>query len=227
MADKIILVVKDEIRKDRYQAILDTFEVSLNVVASLKEAINLASEEPHNGLLIDLPLLVRAPQVIKFSINDLLNGLPSGTLNIHAPSGEIRLLQRGDRTLNCSSVEQFVEICAKFHPKIIFSKKRVQLHYNVLLATTPDFRDPDRSVCMDISTGGCFLIFLRPPHRVDIAVGSTVWIKMIGLNNGDPIEAVVRWMREWGTTHNIPGIGVEFQNLSDDFRKQIGSMARY
>ncbi len=223
MADTIILVVKDQTRKASYLSLLENFDVHWKVVGSLKDAINAAAEEPHNGVLIDLPLMVRAHQAIRVGIDDVINGLPSGTLNIHAPSGEIRLLQRGDRALQCSSIEHFISMCAGVSPKLIFSRKRVHHHYNALLASTPDLREPDRTVCIDISTGGCFLFCVRE----DVAIDSTVWIKLIGFNDAAPIEAVVRWVREWGTTQTIPGIGVEFQNISDELRKQIGEMTRY
>lgn len=227
MADKIMLVVKDQARKESYLKLLGGFPVCWSIVGSLKDAINLASESPHSGILIDLPLMVRAPQAIKVGIDDLLDGLPSGTLNIHAANGELRLLTRGDRSLQCASIEEFIVVCAEFSPKLIFSRHRVRLHYNALFATTPDLCDPERTVCMDISTGGCFLICLRPPDNGDIAVQSTIWVKLIGLNNDNPIEALVRWVREWGTSHNIPGMGVEFQNVSDELRAQIAVITRY
>ena len=222
MDERILLVAKDQVRANNYLSIMDKYDVNVNLVGSLKDAINLASNEQHNGILIDLPLMVRASQVIKGCIDDLFNGLPGGALNIHSPSGEVRLLQRGDKSCNCSSIDQFVEICSKFDPKIIFSKNRVQLNYNALLAMTPDLNNPDRTACINISTGGCFLFCVRE----DIVKDSTVWIRLVGLNGDNPIEAVVKWIREWGATHNIPGIGVEFKNISHDLKKQINDIAK-
>jgi Tfp pilus assembly protein PilZ len=51
--------------------------------------------------------------------------------------------------------------------------------------------------------------------REDIAEGDTVWIKMPESIQSVPLEAIVSWVRQWGTSHLIPGIGVKFhKNLT-------------
>jgi len=220
MDNKILLVVKDEIRKSAYLGLLDKYDVCWNVVGSLKEAINHASEDPHNGILIDMPLLIRTSAAVKIAVDDLLGALPGATLNFNALSGELRILPRGEKSSDCSSIEQFIAICAKFHPRILFSKKRVPIHYNALLAITPDLENSDRTVCIDISIGGCFLFCVKE----DISINSPVWIKLVGLNYENPIEGIVKWICKWGTTNKIPGIGVEFHHLSDELRKLLTTL---
>jgi hypothetical protein len=80
-----------------------------------------------------------------------------------------------------------------------------------MLDTTPEFNTPYKTVCIDISAGGCFLFCVMD----DIVAGSTIWIQMPGSDHESPRKtvqkAVVYWVREWGTTQNIPGIGVHFE----------------
>ena len=218
MVNKIILVVNNDARKSTYLGLLEKHDVSWNVVESLKEAVKLATAEPHNGILIDMPLMIRTSPVMKIAVEDLLGALPGATLNFNASSGGLRLLPRGDKSSSCSSIDQFIGTCAAFRPKILFPKTRAPLHYNVLLDVSSDLANPERTVCIDISVGGCFLFCVRD----DVAIGSTVWIKLVGLNHDTPIEGLVRWVCRWGTTNKIPGIGVEFMNLPKELQKQIG-----
>lgn len=222
MAANILLVVKDLERKERYLRKMDELDAAFSVVSSLQEALLLATEEPHCGVLIDMLLMVRVPASIKGSVEGLLNSLPSATLNIHVPSGDIRILPREATVSECSSVGQFVKICAGFSPKTIFPRKRESLHFNALFDRDPDFKAADRTACMDISGAGCFLFSVRDDH----AIGNTIWIKLVGANDDYPIKGVISWIREWGTTQHIPGIGVTFEAVSDELKKKIYEMNR-
>jgi hypothetical protein len=217
---KILLVVKDQQRKTRYIAMMDELGADCCVVSSLQEAITHASEEPHCGVVFDMPLMIRASESLKTGVDDLLSGLPSAYLNIHTSTGGIRMLPRGTQSSTCSSIDQFVEVCAGFPPKKIFSRTRKPIHLNVLLDRDPEFAGPEETVCIDISVGGCFLFCVRK----DITVDCTVWLKLPDSVCEYPVKCVVCWVRKWGTTHNIPGIGLRFENISDELKKTIGDM---
>lgn len=220
MVANILIVVKDPERKACYLRKMDELDTAFSVVSSLQEAITRASEEPHSGVLIDMLLMVRVPVSIKVCVDGLLNGLPSATLNIHVSSGDIRILPRGTAVTRCSSIDQFVNVCAGFHPKTICPRKREPLHFNALLARDSDFKNADRTACIDISAGGCFLFSVRE----DIAIGSTIWIKLTGIEFDSPIKCTVNWIRAWGTTQHIPGIGVSFETVLDGLKQKICEM---
>jgi len=220
LSNKIILVVSVEARKSNYLRQLDKYDVSWNVVESLRDAVKLASIEPHNGILIDMPLMIRKSVTIKIAVDDLLCALPGATLNFNTLNGELHLLPRGDKSSDCTSIDQFIGVCAAFSPKLLFFKKRVPLHYNTLLDISETLENPDRTVCIDISVGGCYLFCVRE----DIDIDSTVWIKFVAFNHENPIEAKVRWICKWGATDKIPGIGVEFNNMPNDLQKKIGEL---
>jgi hypothetical protein len=201
---KIILVVTDPIREKLFLKALNEHGVLCSVACSLTEAVTHASSELHCGIVVDMKLMIKKPASKNDAVNDLFNGLPCATVNIHEPSGDIRLLSQGKIAWGCSSLDQFISICAQFTPKIILRKKRAPIHYNVLFDRNPDFSSPFRSVCIDISDGGCFLFY----GNNDIASGDAVWIKGSDTACNVPIKATVCWVREWGTSQCIPGFGV-------------------
>jgi len=215
----ILLVVKDQQRKTRYIRVMDELGAVCCVVSSLQEAICHASEEPHCGVVVDMPLMIRVSDSIKTGLDELLSGLPSASVNIHATSG-IRILPRGALASACSSIDQFAKLCAGFRPKIIFSRIRKQIHLNVLLDLDPEFAGPEKTACIDISIGGSFLFCVRK----DITVDGSVWLKLPESVCDYPIKGVVCWVRKWGISRNIPGIGLRFENISDELKKTIGDM---
>jgi hypothetical protein len=205
---KLLLVVKDQLRGKNYLDALNEHGAVCRIVSTLQEAITIASEKPHCGILVDMQLMLRIPTLKRVGVEDLLNGLPSATLNINVSRGEIRILPRGSMAFGCSSLHQFISICANFAPKIIFQRTREPIHYNVLLDVNPEFSSPCRTVCIDISSGGCFVFCCNG----SFVSGDSVWIKMPDIVCDVPIKATVCWVREWGATQKIPGIGVCFDN---------------
>lgn len=128
-------------------------------------------------------------------------------LNIHKSSGSIRILSRGELSSGCSSLEQFIGRCTQFNPKVISSRTRELIHHNVLLDRTPDFKDShNKTVCLDISPGGCFVFCTWE----EIVVGDSVWIKLPETVKPSPVKAIVCWIRKWGISQDMPGIGVKF-----------------
>jgi hypothetical protein len=217
MENRILLVVRDEKRKSVYKKFFDEFNISWNEAESLHDAINLAAKDPHNGILIDMPLMIKTSPAIKTGIDDLLGSLPCATLNFSTASHGLRMFPRGDHAGGCSSIAQFVAVCAKYSPRIVFSKKRVPIHYNVLLNTNPGHEKSERTVCIDVSLGGCFLFSVRE----DIAINSTVFFNITGLDHEKPIEGVVRWVSTWGSSNKIPGIGIEFKKIPECLYEEI------
>jgi hypothetical protein len=205
---KIILVVSDSAEKDQYLHALEEHDAHCCVVSSLAEASAHASEEPHSGIAIDVRQMLRVTASNKGAVDDLLNGLPSATLNITALR-EVRLLPRGALAAHCSSIGGFITACSHFAAKIIYHRDRTSTHYNVLLDSDPGFPSPFRTVCIDLSAGGCFLFY----GSEEIRTGNTVWIKFPDNISVEGVKATVCWSRAWGTSQCIPGLGVNFEGF--------------
>ena len=208
VAVKILVAVKNPTHEKIYHETIRGYGFDCCIVDSLEEAVKHASSEPHSGVFIDMQLMIKVPKSIIDGIGDLLSGLPSATLNINNNSSEtIRILSRGELSSECFSIEQLMAVCTQFIPKIIYFRKRELVYYNVLLDRNPEFNSPNnKTVCIDISHGGCFVFCVWE----DVAIGDDVWIKLPETVQPLPVRAVVCWIRKWGTCQDIPGIGVEF-----------------
>jgi hypothetical protein len=217
---QLIIVVGNPNRFINYKDLLAEKNVNFFHVSTLQEAIQSASENPYSGILIDMPLMIKVADSIKPAVDDLLSGLPSATINISAASRTIKILPRGTIASQCSSVDQFLDVCTAFCPKIIFTRKRKQINFNVLFDTTHDFASPEKTACIDISTGGCFIFSVRE----DIAEGSILWIKLPDTLFAFPVKCKVCWVRKWGMSQSMPGIGVSFVDTPEVLINAIGAL---
>ncbi len=213
----VLLVAESEKRRGVYEESLRLSGAGVTVVASLREAVLTASEKAFNGVLIDMPVIIKGAQVAKQSVDDLMEGLPCAFLNLNGKNREIRLLGRGAAAKGSTTMEEFVDVCGQYTPRIIFSRVREHVYINALLDLSPDVLSPDRTTTIDISAGGCFLFSVRD----DIQTGAAVWIRLVGLPYNEPIQGAVCWKREWGAANAIPGIGIRFENASDSFKEEI------
>jgi hypothetical protein len=181
------------------------------VVDTLQEAIQIASREPHSCVLVDMHLVLKTPASVKVKFEDITNGLPSAVFNINSSTGEIVLRLRGEAASQVTSLDQLVSLYGESKPRIIFPKKRETHSFNVLLDTDPEMKNPEKTVTINISSGGCFLFSVRD----DISVGVNVWVRLIDTGLDSPIKGTVIWVRKWGGTQLIPGIGIKFADVLD------------
>ena len=211
MQPAIILAVRDENRRTIYEKFLEHEHALFVTVSSLREVVILAAQRPHNGILLDMPLVVRASNYEKALIEDALLALPSARANISKDCSEIFLLEIHAESGTRNTATEFVSYCGNFPPKIVFARNRVPLHLNALLFSTRQMSDPMLTCSIDCSEGGCFLFTTEETLVPD----NSVWIKFIGLQDHTPIEGTIRWKRAWGHSDKVPGVGIRFEILTN------------
>jgi len=79
----------------------------------------------------------------------------------------------------------------------------------VLVYKHQDDKRPERSITNDISPGGCF-IFSNQRWKE----GHYIWIRMKDMGDATLIHAQIRTVVKWGEPRQIPGIGIQFKDLS-------------
>jgi len=218
----VLLVSRSASRTQAYREALDHQGISCLAISEMKEVATLAAGTPFSGILLDMPVLIKAAAYDKAAVEDILKALPSAYLNIAPASDAIKLLVATGTQGTARSIEEFAGICKTFAPRLVRPKDRYPLHLNALLSTGINGDTEERTVTMDVSPRGCFLFSLNP----DIPLGQPVKIIFVGLEDTTPIIATTCWLHPWGTKgeHHAPGIGVRFDTVGTAQLTQINAL---
>ncbi|MCE1226813.1 MAG: PilZ domain-containing protein [Geobacteraceae bacterium] len=213
----VLLVSRSASRTQLYREALDARGISCLAISELKEVALLASGTPLSGILLDMPVLIKASPGDKTATEDILKALPSAYLNIAPATDSIKLLTANDTQGIAKSVDEFAELCKGFTPRMVRPKDRYPLHLQALLMTTAQ-DSPERTVTLNVSPKGCFLFSANPEWQLEQQVS----IQFIDLADTAPVIATICWLRHWGTgKHHVPGIGVNFTTISESQQAQI------
>ncbi len=214
----VLLVSRSASRTQIYREALDSRGISCLAISELKEVAVLASGTPLSGILLDMPVLIKAAPIDKTATEDILKALPSAYLNIAPATDSIKLLTANETQGIAKSLDEFAELCKGFAPRLVRPKDRYPLHLQALLTTDPAQVSPERTVTLNVSPRGCFLF----SSTLDLQLGQQVSIQFIGLADTTPVIATICWLRLWGTgKHHIPGIGVNFTTISESQQAQL------
>lgn len=213
----IILAVKDPKRQAAYREAFEEYADCV-VVDALRLIPGLTGKAAYHGILIDLPLNVRATYLEKLQISDSLAVIPNAILNLSPKSGAIKLLMAAGGDGSASTLTQFISLCTATVPRIVYPHNRVPLNLNALLSPAPAFGvDAEKAFTMNVSEGGCFLA--TPAGRFQPQ--ETVWIDFVGVDNRATVKGRVCWRREWGAAHAAPGIGVCFEAIDVALHREL------
>jgi Tfp pilus assembly protein PilZ len=69
---------------------------------------------------------------------------------------------------------------------------------------------------MNISRGGCFIF---SNHKWE--AGSDAWFIIKELTDQTPIRGEIKRKIDWGQKMSVPGIGIQFMDISDSQFKEI------
>ena len=216
---RLILVVEERFAIVPYVDALRSLVDSLVIVASLGDLFSKMGCEAFNGILLDVPSLVRATREEKSTLYDLISIFPTLRVKWDPRSASVRALFYDFVPEPDAGVETFVrEQCARFFPRIIRQGERVPLHLNILVSPDPTFPDgtTTRTATLNISAGGCFIVGVWEWEG-----GSRLWVRMLDLADPAPIGVEVRWRKEWGNAPGMPGVGVRFMDMTEGQRENI------
>jgi len=219
---RLLLVVENGEARIAYAKALMELQVTLECVPSVNELHRVLPRTSFNGILLDSAVMNSASCSEKAFIHDLLQIFPSVRLRFDPETKKIGVLYFGQLYDEAATLQQFIESqCRGFMPRVIRDCERVDLNFNVLLSRNPDFTDAQvlKTNTMNVSTEGCFIY---TPDRWK--AGDVAWLKFMELVDPAPIGIEVRWIKEWGKTLGIPGIGVRFREIAPEQHVQIKDM---
>lgn len=224
MASPVILIIsRSETRMQTYREALERLGVSCVGLADLKGAPALAAQTPMNGIAIDMPVQIKASPGDKALVEDMMLALPSAYLNILPATDTIRVLTATGTQGTFHTFEQFVAACTNFVGRVVRPKDRTELNLNALLyhGTATD-ASQERTATINVSPGGCFLFSCHPGYHVE----QLVRIEFVNLADHTPIIASIRWLQPWGTSHLLPGIGVQFERITEAQQTELNALLR-
>ncbi|WP_245549595.1 PilZ domain-containing protein [Maridesulfovibrio hydrothermalis] len=201
-----------------YIKALRSFDIQFDVAESLSDISKNYNKVKYNGFIIDVPTLLRAGAADKAEANLLIDNFPVLRLNYKASDG-IRCLPTGKYSGHGNTLEEFLwENCSKFAPRSLRGTKKGTRVLNVLL--NRDLNSParggEKSVTINFSSEGAFFFSVAGWKK-----GDSLWVLIKELSDKTPIKAEVMRVIPWGKTQAIPGISVNFLNLSEGQADQI------
>lgn len=212
MSLNLVLASREGPVRGHYQRAIEGLGVNLSTVSSLSELMGRLRLKPFSGVLLDVAVLLSADDNEKRALQWVIEVYPVVRLNWDEAGQHVQALYFGQSRSADQTVEGFIEWqCAPFEARTLRGNDRVPVHARVLLFKDGGL-DPDlaeRSVTLNLSTGGAYLLSFSDWSDDDL-----VWLVMPRLADQTPIGGQVKWSVKWQGKGGLPGIGVEFTDIS-------------
>lgn len=202
-----ILVVSfsDDVRA-ALVATLAKSQVNAIACESFCQAENLALLGLYNGLVVDLPTIVKAKGEEKIVAYTLANFFP--TLRVRAIGGAlVPMAMPGGAKQDRSLHEFLTKTCTAFEPHVLRSHRRHAICTPVLVNCRGEER---RGMTLNLSWGGTFIVDMQAEHY---QAGELVEIHFPRYGGG--VRAAIRCVVPWGG-ESAPGIGVSFEEMDEE-----------
>jgi hypothetical protein len=220
-AVRILLVAMPGQPREAYLRQLQQLGVAYDVVDSVDMLEALLQDTPYNGLLLDVPSMIRATPAQKAKLRSLLEQYPVLRLTYRAPEDEIHGLTDGQTSPLPRSIEEFAsQECRRTPARALRAFKRCSLVLNVLLLDRPDqpLAEGKKAYTVNVSETGCFVASLDPPE-----CGHTLYAVLCDLFDHTPVPIEVRWQIRWGESLRAPGFGAKFGSLTEAQKAELST----
>ncbi|QJB58065.1 PilZ domain-containing protein [Pseudodesulfovibrio sp. zrk46] len=212
MKTKVLLVAEGGFARAAYMEVLHDLNVEVDCIASPDEMTEALIDAEYNGLLIDVPTMIRCDCADKNRITRIMDRFPVLRVMFNSDHGGIRGLTQGGTIRDNRDLGEFIlHECVPFKPRSIRVAERRDIVFNVLLMHEVDQEDirAERTVTVNVSEHGCFIYTVNQwtPY-------SPAWMVVHEFEDKTPIELKVRWCGKWGQRMGMPGIGTSFESMT-------------
>ena len=185
--------------------------------SSFCEAENFALKDLYNGILVDLPSIIKSKGEEKIVAYTLANFFP--TLRVRTMGGMLVPMSMPGSAKQDKNLYDFLNItCTAHTPKRLREFRR----HSVCLSTLVTHQNQDtRGFTLDISWGGMFIVDLQA-ERFSIEDRVSILLPEFECC----IEAEIRRVKPWGIRRHAPGIGIQFCCLSETAETIISGIIR-
>lgn len=218
---RILIVVGDTEAGNAYLNAVAEIGAHCDIARNFDEMAAMATENRYNGFLIDILTLVRSSKEEKTIAYECINLFPVLRVKWEARHKRIKLspLEETFSPDTASVLRFFIENrCKAFPARSLRRHARKVVNLNLLFCTGPDFSEKDahRSFTINVGIHGIFMHTMHPFQE-----GDTIWLRFLEFPATSPIKAVVRWSRRWGVMRCIPGVGLEFEALTEEQEREV------
>jgi len=205
---RVLLFVQEGPAKEKYLHALADCGAQVFVTSSFFDLSAEICSRTYHGLFLDLPTKMKAIKENKAYVYRLVERFPVSHLQMDGGSGEIRCFHF-NRKYGSTLLDFINTQCRTFVPQKIRLDARKELHLPVLVYKHQADKRPERSITNDLSSGGCFIFSSRRWKE-----GHDIWIRFKDIADPLLIHAHIKTVVKWGKPRQIPGIGVQFKELS-------------
>ena len=212
MSVRVLLVCREGTSLQKYLDACKGQEVSVDVASSFEDLYKAIVEIPYNGILIDMPTKILTLSKDKERVDSILKQYPVARLTFNEKSGQSCVFY-SNQVAGSGTLEDFItKQCRSFSARTIRSEHRRDIVFNIILSKSKNISDEnsERTVTMNILRGGCFIF-----STDNWEINNDAWFIIKELTVQTPIHGQVRWKVDWGNEMSIPGIGVQFKEISD------------
>jgi hypothetical protein len=190
----VVIALDAEVRAN-VEAALKPHGLEARGIASLTELRAVVTSIPVGGILLELATSIKSSPLEKEASNELLGLFPFARFRLAGQ--EVSIL--GDE----KSLEEFAQRCLRFKSRIVRRTHRESRYFAVYLSPDGQFEDAEKTVTINVGSGGCFAYSSR-----EWKIGDRVWLRLHGEET--VYSGSVCFMRSWGNNSAIPGIGLKF-----------------
>ncbi len=219
MGVRLLLISREGAARQAYIAKLDSISIKYDVVSNLMDVPEKLTELLYNGILLDVATSARATNLEKDMFRELLERFPFMRVKSCPESDSIKTLFFGSTNKKELSLVEFIEEhCYDFTPRQLTLGPRKHLILNVIISSSPDFEagQIQKTTITELSPSDCFVF-----STAEWVEGQSIWMKILELNDEDPIETVIEWLIGWGIPMQMPGLGLKFVHLTDSQGEQL------
>ncbi|EFL50696.1 type IV pilus assembly PilZ [Solidesulfovibrio fructosivorans JJ]] len=209
---RMLLVVRECRARERFVAALSALGAECDVAASARELLTAMRHCRYNGVLFDVPTIVRTKDFDRKLLHALAEVYPSVRLRHDPATDAIFALGSECGPGSRDGLSVFVAACRDFLPRGLRRGERVDAALPAVLWRVPprpgcDGTGGEKTCTTNISSLGCFVFSTAP-----WAVGDSVWVEFPDIAR-EAVRAKVAWHEPWGCRRAIPGVGLTFLEI--------------
>ena len=222
----MLLVARRGRARDRFVEELARLGADCQVVETPEELTQAARLCRYNGVLFDVPTIVREKHFDKGALQKLAEIYPSARLKYDATTDAVFALGTDAGPPSRDGLSVFVAACRDFLPRIIRRGERVEAHLPAILwRTRPPVGDPgdsgpgcERTCTLNVSLLGCFLF-----TTAQWAIGAQAWVVFPDVAE-EPVPMRVAWHEPWAKRRTAPGVGLAFLETPPALVAELGRL---